>query len=572
LATGRIGRPGMGPFSVTGQPNAMGGREVGGLANQLTAHMRLESAADRELVRRFWGAPHVAEKPGLKAVELFEAVEDGRVKAIWIAGTNPAASMPRANRVRRALAACPFVVVSDCWPTDTTKLAHVVLPAAGWGEKDGTVTNSERRISRQRPFRAAPGSARPDWWMFAELGRRLGYAPHFAWHGPADIFREHAALSGFENDGTRLFDISALADLDDAGYAGLKPVRWPLPKGAHGEGGRLFAAGGFPAGGRARLIPVRAPRAAPASFTLNTGRVRDQWHTMTRTGRVPSLAAHTPEPRIAVNPMDAARLGLVQDGMARIETESGAMLLRADLTHAQRRGELFAPMHWTDDFSSTGPVNQLADAGCDPHSGQPALKSTPARIARAPERLHGLLLRRAGGALPRLSHWVRVPIENGQLYRLSFAGSLPAGDAMRDFVRALVPEVAPGDWIEVVDAARETLRAAAVRNGRLAAALFVTPEKARLPRADAVAPLLGEPIADAARALLLAGRAGQGVAEEGPRICACFGIGLAAIRHAVITHRLRTVADLGRHLRAGTNCGSCIPELEEILRDVRIPA
>ena len=174
LATGRIGRPGMGPFSVTGQPNAMGGREVGGLANQLAAHLALRRPGPPRPLRRFWNAPSAGVQPGLKAVDLFEAVLDGRIKALWIVATNPAASMPRADRVRAALAACPFVVVSDCWPTDTTRFADVVLPAAGWGEKDGTVTNSERRISRQRAFRAAPGEARPDWWHVRRSGAADG--------------------------------------------------------------------------------------------------------------------------------------------------------------------------------------------------------------------------------------------------------------------------------------------------------------------------------------------------------------------------------------------------------------
>src|SRR5438445_4525073 len=164
LATGRVGRPGMGPFSLTGQPNAMGGREVGGLANQLAAHMSFANAADVDRVRRFWNAPRMATRPGFKAVELFDAVLDGRVKALWILSTNPAVSMPRAERVRSALGACPFVAVSDCWPTDTTAFADVILPAAAWGQKDGTVTNSEHCISRQRAFLPPPGEARPDWW------------------------------------------------------------------------------------------------------------------------------------------------------------------------------------------------------------------------------------------------------------------------------------------------------------------------------------------------------------------------------------------------------------------------
>src|SRR5581483_527121 len=274
LATGRIGRPGMGPLSLTGQPNAMGGREVGGLANQLAAHMGFADT-DIDRVRRFWRAPHMATGPGLKAVDLFEAVRAGTVKALWILGTNPADSMPRAGLIRDALEACPFVVVSDCWPTDTTPLADVVLPAAAWSEKDGTVTNSERRISRQRAFRAAPGDARPDWWMFAEIGRRMGWPEAFSFSNPAAIFREHAALSAFENDGRRVFDIGGLAGLDDAAYDALQPVPWPL----NGKTGvaRLFAAGGFPTGdGRARMVAVvPAPEAQVSGLILNTGRVRD---------------------------------------------------------------------------------------------------------------------------------------------------------------------------------------------------------------------------------------------------------------------------------------------------------
>ncbi len=246
LATVRIGRPGMGPFSVTGQPNAMGGREVGGLANQLAAHLRFDREVDRDKLRRFWGAPRLASRPGLKAVELFDAVLDGRVKALWIVATNPAASLPRADRVRAALEACPFVVVSDCWPIDTTRYDHIVLPAAGWGEKDGTITSSERRISRQRKFRDAPGDARPDWWMFAEVARRMGFGEAFAWDGPAAIFREHARLRGFENSGERVFGVAALADRNDAAYDQMAPRRWPLPSyDDAAEGWRLFAGGGF---------------------------------------------------------------------------------------------------------------------------------------------------------------------------------------------------------------------------------------------------------------------------------------------------------------------------------------
>lgn len=576
LATGRIGRPGMGPFSVTGQPNAMGGREVGGLANQLAAHMRWDDPREVEALRQFWDAPSLAAKPGLKAVEMFDAVLDGRIKALWIAATNPAATLPRADRVRAALGACPFVVVSDCWETDTTAHASVVLPAAGWGEKSGTVTSSERRISRQRPFRPAPGEARPDWWMFAELGRRMGWADAFAWDGPAAVFREHAAVSGLANDGRRLFDISAFATLDEVGYDALEPVRWPCPAGGAAEGGRLFGHGGFPtADGRARVVPTPyrgRPDRGGMPFLLNTGRVRDQWHTMTRTGLAPSLMAHTPEPLLSINPADAARLGLGAGMLARVETAEGAVVLRAEPTHAQRRGEVFAPMHWTDQFAQSGPVARAVGARLDPVSGQPDLKATPARVSAVEVAWHGLLLRRQGGRLADVCHWVRVPVDAGQLYRLAGLRSLARGADLAHFADLLLDPPAGAERLEAADPARGVLRVALVVAGRLDSCLFTAREAAGLPAAEALLPMLGEPVPEAARPLLLSGRMRGDALEEGPRICVCFAVGLNAIRHAAITHRLRTVAELGDAVRAGTGCGSCIPELERILRDVRVPA
>jgi assimilatory nitrate reductase catalytic subunit len=569
LATGRIGRPGMGPFSLTGQPNAMGGREVGGLANQLAAHLQFDCAADMDVLRTFWNTPSLAKRPGLKAVDLYDAVADGSVKALWIAATNPAASMPRANRVREALRRCPFVAVSDCWPTDTTALAHVVLPAASWGEKDGTVTNSERRITRQRAFRAPPGMARPDWWMFAEVARRMGWAEAFAWNSPSEIFREHAALSAYANNSGRMFDIGTLAALTDEDFDRLKPIRWPLPAKARGEGGRLFAAGGFPTqDGRARVVavPYRPPQRP--QFLLNTGRVRDQWHTMTRTGYVSQLAAHTPEPLVSINPLDAATLGLTTDALARVATEHGAVLLRVAPNHAQRRGELFAPMHWTREFASTGRVADAVDAARDPSSGQPALKATAARVTRVPTRYTGLLLRHSPAPPPAGVHWVRIAIERGEMFRLIGLDPLPTGMALDRFAAALLH--APGsETVEMCDQARGVLRRAALREGVLEACLVLAPTGIALPSETDLAALIGTAVPHQARARVLLGRRGG---SEGARLCACLGITEAAIRHACVSYRLNSLAELGDLLGVGTNCGSCIPELEKILRDVRAPA
>ncbi|HKU06527.1 MAG TPA: molybdopterin-dependent oxidoreductase, partial [Bradyrhizobium sp.] len=323
LFTGRIGRSGMGPFSLTGQPNAMGGREVGGLANQLAAHMEIDNPLHRDLVQRFWKSPVVADKTGLKAVDMFDAVADGRIKAIWIMSTNPLVSMPDADRVRAALDACELVVVSDALRyTETTRHARVLLPALTWGEKDGTVTNSERRISRQRPFLPAPGSARADWKIICDVARRMGFAG-FDYASVAEIFREHARLSGFENGGTRDFDISALETIQDRAYEALAPVQWPITHEDPTGVPRLFEAGGFFTPDRkARFVPVapRPPQNATSRdypLALNTGRIRDHWHTMTRTAKSPRLMQHTFEPSAEFHPEDARREGLDNGALVR---------------------------------------------------------------------------------------------------------------------------------------------------------------------------------------------------------------------------------------------------------------
>lgn len=258
LYTGRIGRPGMGPLPVTGQPNGMGGREVGSLSDQLAAHMGF-APEDVDRVRRFWGAPAMATRTGLAGADLVRAVEEGRIKALWIMATNPAFGAPDSGRLRNALAACDFVAVSDGTSgTEAARAAHLLLPATTWGEKDGTATASDRTISRRRPWRAPPGAARPDWWIVAAVGRAMGWGEAFDYDSPAAVFREHAALSAFENIGSRAFDIGALASLSGDEYDLLEPAPWPRRSGGPPIK-RLFAGGGFyTEDSRARLIPVTA--------------------------------------------------------------------------------------------------------------------------------------------------------------------------------------------------------------------------------------------------------------------------------------------------------------------------
>ncbi len=566
LATGRIGKPGMGPFSLTGQPNAMGGREVGGLANQLAAHMGFTAdAVDR--VRRFWDAPAMATRPGHKAVEMFEAAARGEIRALWIAGTNPADSMPRAGAVRAALRRCEFVVVADAWATDTTALADLVLPAATWGEKSGTVTNSERCISRQRGFRAAPGEAMPDWWMFAEIGRRMGHRGAFGWNGPADIFREHAALTAFENGGARRLDLGALAGLDDAAYDALTPVQWPCPAAgqAGGQpGGRLFADGGFTTpDGRARMVAL-APPALPADaarpLILNTGRVRDQWHTMTRTGAVVSLMAHSPAPVLAIHPHDADAAGIAADGLVRVETASGSTVLRCLSDPRQRQGEIFLPMHWTDAFTSAGPAGALVHALVDPHSGQPDLKRTPARVVPVAEAWRGRLLRRRAGTLPPGLVWSRAPVAGGDAYAM--AGTAPLGRliASEAALRALLGVDTAAEIVSHADAALGLYRFAAFAGEVLEAAAFFGPPGHTLAEAALAESRLGQTVQN--RFGLLAG---SGAAPAGRIVCACHAVGEAAIG-AAIAGGASSVEAIGAVTRAGTNCGACVPELRGMLK------
>jgi assimilatory nitrate reductase catalytic subunit len=571
LATGRIGRAGMGPFSLTGQPNAMGGREVGGLANQLAAHMGFE-CQDIERVKRFWNAPRIASKPGLKAVDLFEAVGDGRVKAVWIAATNPADSMPRAGLVREALARCPLVITADAWSTDTTRLAHVVLPAASWAEKDGTVTNSERRISRQRAFRPAPGQARPDWWMFASVARRMGWTEAFSYSGPADIFREHAALSAFENEGRRIFNIGALAGLDDASYDNMAPVQWPLPEPGTGAAGtRLFARGGFPtADGRARMIQI-APRADEEScdfpLRLNTGRVRDQWHTMTRTGRVAHLMTHIAAPTLALHPRDATARGIVDRGLARIESRHGSLVMRVSLDDGVRPGDAFAPMHWTDQFTSSGPIDMLVHATTDPVSGQPDLKGTPVRVSAVEESWRGNLFRLATG-IPEFSNsvwWAMVQTGAGYGFELSGRSPLAQEIHSEALLRRLLHIPADAELVTYSDSRRGTFRYVGIMNGRLAACAFFGPPGADFPGLEQARSRLGKEISALDRIALLAGLDSSGARDAGNTVCACFSVGEGSIRAAIRENGLKSPAEIGKALKAGTNCGSCIPEIKKLL-------
>jgi assimilatory nitrate reductase catalytic subunit len=564
LATGRIGKPGASPFSLTGQPNAMGGREVGGLANQLAAHMGF-SPPDIDRVRRFWKAPCIATHEGLKAVQMFEAIGRGEIKALWVMGTNPAVSLPDADSARATLKKLELLVISEnVLSNDTVDAgAHVLLPAQAWGEKSGTVTNSERRISRQRAFLTPPGKTRPDWWIVSEVAKRLGFGAAFDFNSAAEIFREHAALSAFENDGGRDFDIGALKSVSDEAFDMLEPVLWPSRAGDTEPQQRFFADGGFFTGDhKARFIAPEIPALrtethAGRPLRLNTGRIRDQWHTMTRSGTSPRLGQHLPEPFVEVHPDDAARYGVVDGDFARIVTDYGQCLLKVVVSERQQRGMLFAPIHWSEATASAARVGALVAPFTDPFSGQPENKATPASIAPYEYVFRGFALSRAPLELPDQVWWARVTVGGGYGYRVADNADLSGWSSW-------LRSVAGQDLAEYRDFGGGVYRAASFAADGIETCLFLGPAR------DAgdwnvIKDLFASgALSDDQRRMLLSGKSMDGLASAGPIVCACFGVGRTTICDAIASGA-RSAAEIGLQLKAGTNCGSCIPELKRLI-------
>ncbi|AQQ66852.1 nitrate reductase [Microbulbifer agarilyticus] len=575
LATGRIGKPGCGPFSITGQPNAMGGREVGGLANMLAAHMDFtEENIDR--VGRFWNASNMAQGPGLKAVELFNAVESGQIKAVWIMATNPAVSMPDARRVANALKNCPTVIVSDCvGDTDTARCADLLLPATTWGEKTGTVTNSERRVSRQKGFLPKPGEARHDWEIICDVAKRLGFSEAFDFQSPADIFREHAALSGFENNreqARRAFDISALANISDHEYDFFTPVQWPVNADNPQGTARLFSDGDFyTPNGRARFVAVQpqSPKQETRDeypLVLNSGRLRDQWHTMTRTGRARQLLDHSEAPELHVHPQEAEKFGIQDEQLVRVESEKGQFFGRARVTPSQKPGQLFAPIHWSDSLAHNATVSALAIPYTDPFSGQPELKQVAVNMepltahsyaclllrTEAAEELHSRLQIGEAKLFETILHWYRVPVEGGYRFELALKKQ-PDWQALADKLFKLSDKQLNRKQLQLPSGERWLLH-----SEQMEFLVFTSAEWHSLPDRKTLENALLEPLPDAPAKLL------HDVPAGAQMVCTCLQVSRKEIETA-IAEGAASVDELGELLGCGTNCGSCKPEISALL-------
>ncbi|HEX6022210.1 MAG TPA: molybdopterin-dependent oxidoreductase [Solirubrobacter sp.] len=388
LATGNIGRPGSGPLSLTGQPNAMGGRETGGLAGLLPGYRSVSHAEDRAEMARLWGSPGIAPDPGLASTELVEALETRRVKIVWVVATNPVVSQPDAGRFAAALRRADLVICQDAYfPTETGALAHVMLPAAQWPEKDGTMTNSERRVSLVRRALDPPGEALADWDIFARVGRALGHREAFPWRTSAAVHAEYVRMTA-----GRLCDQSGIS------HSRLRregPLQWPCPSPEHSGTERLYTSRRFcTPDGRARLAPT--PHTGPADpvdeqfpLVLTTGRVAQQWHTMTRTGKSPDLLAAEPHPFLELHPSDAD--GFEDGQKVRVRSRRGSAVLRLRVSDAVPPGVAFAPFHWGALHlgPGEGAVNSVTAPDIDPVSKQPELKACAVRVEPVPARSLG---------------------------------------------------------------------------------------------------------------------------------------------------------------------------------------
>lgn len=581
LATGQIGKPGSGPFSLTGQPNAMGGRETGSLSNLLPGHREAGNAAHRAEVADYWGVQALPEASGLSAIELFEAVRSGKVKALWIACTNPAQSMPDQQKIHEALAACPFVVVQEAFfTTETCHYADLLLPAASWGEKEGTVTNSERRVSHVRPAVAAPGEARADWSITCDFARRLemlmrpGQASLFAFDTPSAIFEEYKLLTH-----GRDLDLSGLSH---ALIDRLGPQQWPFPAGSTQGTVRLYGDRVFPTeNGRARFLAeqYQAPkerREARFPLTLNTGRLRDHWHGMSRTGTAARLFGHVEQALLSMNADDMRRRRLLDGQLVKLRSRRGELLLPVQKDDSLRPGQAFMPMHWGDRFLKGMGVNVLTLPDFDPVSKQPELKHAGIEVEKV--ELPWQFFAMVEGQVQKRFETLR-PLFEGFAYA-SF--SLTGRDRSALVIRAACNEAPDatqlaqielllgldtGPVVAYEDPRRGVGKRVRIEEGRIIALCLSGETAAR----DWLKQLWHEGTADQAlRRWLLAPLSippGGGV-RAAKTLCNCMNVSQDAICAGI--DRGLDLNGLKRELGCGTSCGSCVPEIKRLL--VKQPA
>jgi len=586
LATGKLAKLGTGPFSITGQPNAMGGREVGGLSNQLCAHLDIDDTSHQQLLQSFWQSPTMVTEAGTSATEIIEHIEQGKIKAIWIMATNPLVSLPDRSRVSAALKKCELVVVSDCVDkNDTLEFAHVKLPATTWLEKDGTVTNSERVISRQRGMIKAPGQAKHDWKIICDIAKKMGFKG-FDFEHAYQVFNEYCQLSGVANATERLFNISVLAPSDKQQYDTMKPTQWPI------KSDRPFYDGKFStADKKAHFIAITP--ALPVlinnktnkgvgqgngniyfPFVLNSGRIRDQWHTMTRTSAATQLNEHISAPKLAINPADAKKLGIKDDNWVKVESISGEVFLEADISEDIQPGHCFMPIHWNKQFASNANTSSVFPTVIDPVSKQPQLKQVSVRLEKLTLNLstkivlHDQYVERINpdklGLYRKTLHQhchsyqmaeilddsnVETVFDEKLLTYKQMLGEdiqwlsfLSVGTGIGRFVGTIEGKLAI--IIECSDLTKHSLQSET--NTRWLEYLFA---ETSLSQADKIAIVKAKPGDE----FLL-----------GKQICSCFNVHEKTIEQAILDGE-DSLDKLAKSIKCGSGCGSCKPDLSEMI-------
>ncbi|KGJ91014.1 nitrate reductase [Colwellia psychrerythraea] len=571
LASGKMAKVGCGPFSITGQPNAMGGREVGGLANQLAAHMDIDNPLHQEKVQRFWQSPTIATEQGTKAVEMFDKIATGEIKAVWIMATNPMVSLPDRAKIAAAMKQCQLVVVSDCVEeNDTLAFADVKLPATPWLEKNGTVTNSERRISRQRNAAMPAGLAKHDWQIIRDVAQAMDF-DGFDFEDVSDVFKEYSQLTSFENNGERLLDLSGLSQLTAQQYQQLAPIQWPVnnefPQGC----ARVYADGKFNTdSSKAQFYPVTPQLPiqrtdAEYPFVLNSGRMRDQWHTMTRTGKASKLSAHTDKPYLYLHPSDANKLSVQDDDMLSITASTGQAITHVKVDNKQRAGECFMPIHWNKSFASHGNVSALYQGVVDPISGQAECKQGAVQLTKKSFKqyvsVHRLTSESEVNELKASADfWLKNTTAYGEAYQAAF--DEPIVDVM---FWCQQTSGLSGEWLTFQQDQQSYI--VCLQAGKLCYLAYSSNawpkiEPSWLEHVFSVSSLEFATV----QSLLL------GIASEefnqGKQVCSCFAVGEKTINQA-ITQGCTSVEKLGEKLQCGTKCGSCKPELASLINQYK---
>ncbi|MDG3087501.1 molybdopterin-dependent oxidoreductase [Vibrio hannami] len=566
LATGKLLKPGAGPFSMTGQPNAMGGREVGGLANQLAAHMEVDNPEHQDKLQRFWQSPTMVTGAGKAAVEMFDDIQSGKIKAVWIMATNPMVSLPNRKSIQQALEGCELVVVSDCVAeTDTLQFADIKLPATGWFEKNGTVTNAERRISRQRGIVPPQGEAKHDWQIICEVAHAMGYEG-FAFEHPSEIFSEWAELTGFENDGERQLDISGLAGMTRREYDLLKPVQWPVNKQNPYGTKVVFNNNRFStASGRANFIAIQPKLPLQVTseefpFIMNSGRTRDHWHTMTRTGKSARLCNHTQHPFIMVNPQDARKLGVESDDLMKVSSIGGEAIFPVKISNDVRRGETFAPIHWNKQFASAANVSAIYQPVVDPVSAQPESKQAAVQLAPA---MFGQHVRFYSSVNTDLKSQVPFWLKNPMQYCVSWQIALSES---REDLLTWCQKVSgiEGEWICFHDKQSRVTNIQCLVEGRVVVTAFAGSKPMEIDSNWIDEMFRKEQLDYGQIQSLLNAEPGEEF-KKGKIVCNCFNVGEKQINEAV-ENGASSVEAVGEQLKCGTRCGSCRSEIGQLVK------